>query len=482
MSALPHGPQPEWPAPELSPAPEPAAATRASGLASAARTLVPIVLLGVVPVALAAYFLAAVVPRDALGLDFREAFWPAAHAVLHGSNPYPALDSPALAERMAYAYPPIVAIVLAPFGLLPVGLATAIAMLATVAALVGALWVMGVRDWRCYGASLASPVVLVCIQTAALSAVLALAVALAWRHRARGLATPLLIAAMIAAKLFLWPLLVWLAIVRGTALRRPHGARRRRRDRRALAGRLSRRARVPPAALEADGARGRVRATRRLHGLARAGGAVVRGDRRRGRGDRHRRALEDLLADGARRGVGPHADAVRDAGLEEAAHVLDGDLGGVVEQRGRLGAAVHREQRARRGADEHVRMLARGAQQAHEIGAHGLGGRQLRDHLLQLHDIAGRDDRIALLRAVGVAEAREQVALAVLGRVADAGAHREAVARGVRQLERAGVVVRVHGADAEERPRQRVPALADRDRVLLHGLEQARLHARAWRG
>ena len=208
--------QPEWPAPELCARTRAGAASRASGLASAARTLVPMVLLGVVPVALAAYFLAAVVPRDALGLDFREAFWPAAHAVLHGNDPYPALDSPALAERMAYAYPPVVAIVLAPFGLLPVGLATAIAMLATVAALVGALWVMGVRDWRCYGASLASPVVLVCIQTAALSAVLALAVALAWRHRARGLATPLLIAAMIAAKLFLWPLLVWLAIVRGT--------------------------------------------------------------------------------------------------------------------------------------------------------------------------------------------------------------------------------------------------------------------------
>ena len=66
------------------------------------------------------------------------------------------------------------------------------------------------------GASLASPVVLVCIQTAALSAILALGVALAWRHRERGPATPLLIAAMIAAKLFLWPLLVWLAIVRGT--------------------------------------------------------------------------------------------------------------------------------------------------------------------------------------------------------------------------------------------------------------------------
>ena len=41
---------------------------------------------------------------------------------------------------------------------------------------------------------------------------------LPWRGAtgARGLATPLLIAAVIAAKLFLWPLLVWLAIVRGT--------------------------------------------------------------------------------------------------------------------------------------------------------------------------------------------------------------------------------------------------------------------------
>ncbi len=48
----------------------------------------------------------------------------------------------------------------------------------------------------------------------------------------------------------------------------------------------------------------------------------------------------------------------------------------------------------------------------------------------------------------------------------------------MRQLERTGVVVRVHRADAEERPRQRVPALADRDRVFLHGLQQARLHAR----
>lgn len=216
VNALPNEPHPESLGPELKLAPKSEASKRGRGLVGAAGRLVPIVFLGVLPVALAAYYLAAFVPHHDLGLDFRDAFWPAAHAVLHGHSPYPALDSPALADRMVYAYPPIVAILLTPLGALPVGLATTIAVTTTVAALGAALWVMGVRDWRCYGISLASPVVLGCMQTAALSGVLALGVALAWRHRAHGPATPLLIVAMIAAKLFLWPLLIWLAIVRGT--------------------------------------------------------------------------------------------------------------------------------------------------------------------------------------------------------------------------------------------------------------------------
>lgn len=167
------------------------------------------------PVALALLFFAVIVPRSDLGIDFRASFWPAARAVANGETPYPPLDAGVLARGAAFVYPPIVALALAPLGLVPIGLATAIMVVATGLAVVATLGVLGVRDWRCYGATLGSPAVLSCLQTAALSAFLALAVAVAWRCRHRGWATPVLVAAAIVVKLFLWPLLVWLYVVRG---------------------------------------------------------------------------------------------------------------------------------------------------------------------------------------------------------------------------------------------------------------------------
>ena len=216
MSALPHEPQGTRTRLTLAPGrgDEPPARP-GRGLTQAARTLGPIVALGILPLALAAYYLAVVVPFPSLGVDFRASFWPAAQAVLHGENPYPALDARVLADRHAFVYPPIVAIVLAPFGLLPVTVATLSAVALVVGALAATLWVLGVRDWRCYGASLASPAVLASMQTAALSALLALVIAIAWKKRASGWVTPALLVAAIAAKLFLWPLLIWLALVRG---------------------------------------------------------------------------------------------------------------------------------------------------------------------------------------------------------------------------------------------------------------------------
>src|SRR5213078_3734925 len=40
-------------------------------------------------------------------LDFRNAFVPAAHAVLHGASPYSAVGSRAVAEGTAFLYPPL---------------------------------------------------------------------------------------------------------------------------------------------------------------------------------------------------------------------------------------------------------------------------------------------------------------------------------------------------------------------------------------
>jgi hypothetical protein len=187
----------------------------ATGLARAARTLVPPVVFGLLPLALMVLYLVLVARRGVFGYDFRHSFWPAGHAVLHGHSPYPPVDAHVLGKRTAFVYPPIVAIAMAPFALLPVGLATVIAVILTAAALPATLWVLGVRDWRCYTVSLACPPMLACIQTAAISAPLAFLIALAWRRRATGWGTPAWVVVMIAAKLFLWPVLIWLALVRG---------------------------------------------------------------------------------------------------------------------------------------------------------------------------------------------------------------------------------------------------------------------------
>lgn len=125
------------------------------------------------------------------------------------------MDPAILARGAAFVYPPFVAIMLAPVALLPAGLATALAMIVTALALAASLRVLGVQDWRCYGATLISPAVVGCIQTAALSGLIALGIAIAWRFRDRRAIAPVLVTLVIASKLFLWPLIVWVVVTRG---------------------------------------------------------------------------------------------------------------------------------------------------------------------------------------------------------------------------------------------------------------------------
>ncbi|MDX6542177.1 MAG: hypothetical protein QOI71_3787 [Gaiellales bacterium] len=188
---------------------------RARGLGLALRGVAPFALFAMIPAAVAATLLGLAARRHVLGLDFHEAFWPAGRAVLDGRTPYPPVAASVVAHGTSFAYPPIVAIVLAPLALLPVSAATALVLVATALAIAATMWALDVRDWRCYGAAFASAPILDCIQTASMSAFFALGIALAWRWRASGVRTPLLLAAVIVAKLFLWPLLLWLAVARG---------------------------------------------------------------------------------------------------------------------------------------------------------------------------------------------------------------------------------------------------------------------------
>src|SRR5581483_7342074 len=85
----------------------------------------------------------------------------------------------------------------------------AVFVVGSAAAVPAALWLLGVRDWRCYGAAFLWPPVLSGVAIGTISPLLLLGVAACWRLRGRG-GLVAAAALTVAAKLFLLPLLVWL--------------------------------------------------------------------------------------------------------------------------------------------------------------------------------------------------------------------------------------------------------------------------------
>jgi alpha-1,2-mannosyltransferase len=150
--------------------------------------------------------------RSSLG-DW-EIFRAAARSALHGHSPYPAADPAALAHNDRFVYPPITALTVAPLAVLPDLAGRALILLLTLACVLLALRLLGVRDWRCYGLALLTAPVLNTVSLGALSSVMLLGVAAAWRYRDRRYVAALATALTAVAKLFAWPLVVWLVATR----------------------------------------------------------------------------------------------------------------------------------------------------------------------------------------------------------------------------------------------------------------------------
>lgn len=151
---------------------------------------------------------------DQIGWDLRVAYLPAAEAVRAGESPYPELDDPGLDLPRSYVYPPQLAIALVPLTALPVDAAVVLVFIASIAALMGALAVVGVRDVRCYAAVLLWAPTWNLLDTLNVSAALVFAVALVWRFRTTLWPFATVLGLMVSIKLFLWPLLVWAAMTR----------------------------------------------------------------------------------------------------------------------------------------------------------------------------------------------------------------------------------------------------------------------------
>jgi len=103
---------------------------------------------------------------------------------------------------------------LAPFALIPRELADAIFTALNIAAVPLTLRVVGIRDWRLYGAALLCLPVLSGWLVGNVTLFLALGIALLWRHRDKPVAAGVLVAGIVSFKLFLWPLGLWLLATR----------------------------------------------------------------------------------------------------------------------------------------------------------------------------------------------------------------------------------------------------------------------------
>jgi hypothetical protein len=191
-------------------------ATSAQGLRAAWSRVGRLVLFAAVPAVVVASFMLG--GRHNFAFDFH-IFWSASGRVLHGRSPYPSptvvahATSPTIHHQF-FVYPPLLAVLLIPLAALPFTLAAAINTVLVLACVGGGLRLLGVTDWRCYTVALTTLPVLSSIRLGAISPFLMLAAALAWRYRDRWAIAGTAVGVAVVAKLFVWPLVIWLLLTR----------------------------------------------------------------------------------------------------------------------------------------------------------------------------------------------------------------------------------------------------------------------------
>ncbi len=175
-------------------------------------------------------YLLAVPDTHGLLFDFKGGLYNAGLDIIHGHSPYqPAFlahqvtimrtGAVALGESSQHAfsipvYPAPINLAVVPLSLLPLWLAGALFTCLAIAAMILGLRLLGVRDWRCIAVALASWPFVFALDLGALGPLLVLGAGVTWRWRDRLWPPALAIAALVVAKIFPWPLGVWLLITR----------------------------------------------------------------------------------------------------------------------------------------------------------------------------------------------------------------------------------------------------------------------------
>jgi glycosyl transferase family 87 len=186
-----------------------------TGFTGALRQLRDPLLLAVVPItfALLSIFLG-YLNSWPIGFDFRGTLWEPARALLDGGAVYPEPTREAVVIGNPTVYPPLFILASIPLALLPVGFASWLWFCLLGVGVLASLRILGVTDWRCYVLAVTSPAVVHGLFYGNLTVLLVLPLALAWRYRDRARVAGLAVGVAVAAKLFVWPLVVWLLLTR----------------------------------------------------------------------------------------------------------------------------------------------------------------------------------------------------------------------------------------------------------------------------
>lgn len=139
--------------------------------------------------------------RGELATDLTHFELPAAEKIVNGQSPYP-----------EYGYPPLVAFTLIPLVWIPAPDIVATVLL--VLSVPAILWLLRVRDWRCYGTAFLWAPVFVAIQSANVTLPMMLCLAIAWRYRDSARISGPAVGLAAAAKILAWPGGLWLLATR----------------------------------------------------------------------------------------------------------------------------------------------------------------------------------------------------------------------------------------------------------------------------
>lgn len=158
--------------------------------------------------------------------DFKGGLWSAGVSILHGHDPYRAAflahqaalmrsGHVALGETTQHpfsvpVYPAAANVAIVPLSLLPLWLAGALYTAASILAMLGGVWLLGVRDRRCLALVAVSWPFVYGLYLGTVGPLLVLGAGVAWRWRERLWPPALALASIVALKIFPWAIACWL--------------------------------------------------------------------------------------------------------------------------------------------------------------------------------------------------------------------------------------------------------------------------------